>query len=89
MSPRNVYVTLLTKNSYLAGTLVLHYGLRAIKSKYPLVAMVTPSLPADARTIVQEQGIQLREVESLKPDPSKHSFNPYDARFENVWTKLR
>ncbi|KAF8622224.1 hypothetical protein AX15_007165 [Amanita polypyramis BW_CC] len=87
MNPRNAYVTLLTKDSYLAGTLVLHYGLRAVKSKYPLVAMVTSSLPEDVRTIVQEQGIQLREVEPLKSAAS--NFNPYDKRFENVWTKLR
>lgn len=83
------YVTLLTQQSYLPGALVLNYGLRSVKSKYALVAMATPSLSTDARNVLQKQGIILREVESLKPDACKHNLNPYDARFEDTWTKLR
>ena len=90
MSKRqHAYVTLLTNNSYLAGILVLNCGLRAVNSKYPLVAMVTPSLPADARSVMRGQGIVLREVESLKPNAGKHDLNAYDVRFSETWTKLR
>ncbi len=83
------YVTLLTRQSYLPGALVLGYGLRSVKSKYDLVAMITPSLSTDVRNILQKQGIILREVESLKPDAGKHNLNHYDSRFEDTWTKLR
>ena len=83
------YVTLLTSPSYLAGALVLAYGLRAVKSKHVLVAMVTPSLSTDARNILHKHGVILREVESLKPNANKHHLNPYDSRFEDTWTKLR
>jgi hypothetical protein len=88
-SRKAAYVTLLTKQSYLPGVLVLGYGLRSVRSKYALVAMVTPSLSTDARNILQKQGIILREVESLKPDDGRYDLNPYDSRFEDTWTKLR
>lgn len=81
-------MTLLTNNSYLAGALVLDHGLRAVKSKYPLVTMVTASLPADARIIVQKRGIILRDVELLRPNGGNY-LDPYDRRFEDTWTKLR
>ncbi|KAF8640458.1 hypothetical protein AX17_000122 [Amanita inopinata Kibby_2008] len=90
MHPRNAaYVTLLTKQSYLTAALVVDYGLRAVKSKYPLVAMVTSSLPEDARIVLQRRGIVVREVETLKPQAVAHQLHPHDARFEDTWTKLR
>ncbi|KAK2461820.1 hypothetical protein APHAL10511_006283 [Amanita phalloides] len=88
-SRKAAYVTLLTRETYLAGALVLNHGLRAVKSKYALVAMITPSLPADARIILLKHSIHLREIEPLKPGASKHSLDPYDTRFEDTWTKLR
>ncbi|KAG5718848.1 hypothetical protein E4T56_gene6329 [Termitomyces sp. T112] len=83
------YVTLLTKTSYLAGTLVLDHGLRAVASKYPLVVMVTPSLPLEARDVLRMRGILTREVDSLQPREGSHSLAAHDARFADTWTKLR
>ena len=89
MSRKAAYVTLLTETSYLAGTLVLHHGLRAVNSKYPLVVMVTPSLPSEARKVLHMRGILTREVESLQPREGSHALASHDARFADTWTKLR
>ncbi|KAG5648093.1 hypothetical protein DXG03_007128 [Asterophora parasitica] len=89
MSRKAAYVTLLTKTSYLAGTLVLDYGLRAVNSEYPLVVMVTPSLPKDARDVLQKRGILTREVDTLEPETGAHTLAAHDARFADTWTKLR
>ncbi|KAF8078497.1 glycosyltransferase family 8 protein [Lyophyllum atratum] len=80
MSPNAAYVTLLTKTSYLAGTLVLDYGLRTVNSKYPLVVMVTLSLPTDARDVLRKRGIPIREVDTLQPQEGVHSLAVHDAR---------
>ncbi|KAG5654789.1 hypothetical protein H0H81_003797 [Sphagnurus paluster] len=88
MSPKAAYVTLLTKTSYLAGTIVLDYGLRSVNSKYPLVVMVTPSLPQDAINILEKRGIKTRNVNSLEPKPGVHTLAGHDARFADTWTKL-
>lgn len=89
MSPNGAYVTLLTKTSYLPGTLVLDYGLRAVDSKYPLVVMITPSLPEEARTVLEKRGIKTREVQTLQPEEGVHSLAAHDVRFADTWTKLR
>ncbi|TFK43723.1 glycosyltransferase family 8 protein [Crucibulum laeve] len=89
MASRCAYVTLLTKSSYLPGTLVLDYGLRAVGSKYPLVVMATPALPAEARKVLHKCGIPIREVNTLIPEEGAHTLNNHDARFADTWTKLR
>jgi len=89
MNSRFAFVTLLTKISYLPGTLVLDYGLRAVSSRYPLVVMVTPSLPDEARTALRSRGILMREVQPLRPLQGVHTLVAHDARFADTWTKLR
>lgn len=89
MTVKAAYVTLLTKTSYLPGTLVLDHGLRAVESKYPLVVMITSSLPEDARNVLQKRGILTREVETLQPGEGAHTLATHDARFADTWTKLR
>ncbi|KAI5897609.1 glycosyltransferase family 8 protein [Schizophyllum commune H4-8] len=81
------YATLLTKEAYLAGVLVLEQGLRAVGSKYPLVVMVTPALPAAARRVLTKRGIPMRDIEGLYPAVARHTLA--DARFEETWTKLK
>lgn len=83
------YVTLLTKAAYLPGALVLHQCLVSVQAKYPLVIMVTPSLPEDVRSVVRNAGIAMREVDSLHPEDGIHSLAEHDARFGDTWTKLR
>lgn len=89
MSPNYAYVTLLTQTSYLAGVLVLDQSLRSVGSKYPLVVMVTPSLPDDVRAVLRKRRIRTRDVDSLQPPDRNHSLAEHDIRFADTWTKLR
>ncbi|RDB29377.1 Galactinol synthase 2 [Hypsizygus marmoreus] len=89
MTLKAAYVTLLTKTSYLPGTLVLDHGLRSVQSRYPLVVMVTPSLPKGARDVLERRGIKIREVDTLKPEEGAHKLAAHDERFADTWTKLR
>ncbi|KAJ7070910.1 glycosyltransferase family 8 protein [Mycena amicta] len=86
MAPR-AFVTLLTQQSYLAGTLVLDEGLRESASKYPLVVMVTPDLPQAARHVLEKRGIPVRDIKPLRPEDGVNTL--VDARFHETWTKLR
>jgi len=88
MDPGCAYVTLLTKSSYLAGVLVLNHSLRQVDAGYPLVVMVTPSLPEEARGLLRNCAIRTREVASLYP-PVQHTLADHDSRFADTWTKLR
>ena len=44
MNKKFGYVTLATTKEYLRGALFLHYSLKAVKSKYPLVVLITEDL---------------------------------------------
>lgn len=83
------YVTLLTKPSYLAGALVLHKSLVDVHSKYPLVIMVTPTLPSEVKDLLRKRGIAMTELDSLHPTEGSHILSEEDARFADTWTKLR
>ncbi|KAF8607263.1 nucleotide-diphospho-sugar transferase [Ceratobasidium sp. AG-I] len=89
--PRSAFVTLLTKPSYLPGVLVLHDSLvsNPVDSAYPLIVMVTPSVPPESREILRLRGIKIRPVEPMGPEPGKWSVAPSDSRFIDAWTKLR
>jgi hypothetical protein len=89
MNPNYAYVTLLTQASYLAGVLVLDQSLRSVGSQYPLVVMVTPSLPDDVRAVLRKRRIRTRDVDSLQPPDRNHTLAEHDVRFADTWTKLR
>lgn len=98
MTLKAAYVTLLTKTSYLPGTLVLAHSLRNTPpegpqgyagSKYPLIVMVTPQLPQEAREVLSKENIVTRDVQSLQPAEGAHKLASHDARFADTWTKLR
>ncbi|CCM00892.1 uncharacterized protein FIBRA_02938 [Fibroporia radiculosa] len=89
MSRKAAYATLLTRASYLPGALVLHYCLISVGSKYPLVVMVTPSLPQDARDVLKKRGILIVDVDHLQPEKGTHKLEEHDLRFGDTWTKLR
>lgn len=82
------YVTLLTKNAYLPGTLIVDQCLRYVGSQYPLVAMVTPTLPQEARDVLKKKGITIKDVDPLHPGGT-HQLAVHDSRFADTWTKLR
>jgi len=89
MSYNLAYVTLLTAPSYLPGTLVLELTLRLVGSKYPLVVMVTPGLPQDARDVLKRRGIRTKEIDHLQPEEGTYHLGGHYSRFKDTWTKLR
>lgn len=89
MSPNAAYVTLLTKDAYLPGTLVVDQCLRSVGSKYPLVVMVTPTLSQEARVLLKKKGIVMKNVDPLLPSDGVHKLAAHDSRFADTWTKLR
>jgi hypothetical protein len=83
------YVTLLTKNTYLPGTLILHKSLVDTGAKYPLVVMVTDGLPPDGLGVLKRRGIDFVVIERLHPEEGTHTLASHDVRFADTWTKLR
>lgn len=89
MSRNAAYVTLLTRENYLPGALVVDHCLKAVHSKYPFVVMITPELSQRARDVLTKRGITVREIQSLQPSSGSHTLATHDARFADTWTKLR
>ena len=83
------YVTLLTRESYLAGTLVLNHSLLSVGSKYELIVMVTPELSLRARDVLSKEGVRMKDITRLDPTEGAHQLAAHDARFGDTWTKLR
>jgi hypothetical protein len=88
MTRNAVYATLLTKDSYFPGVLVLERSLKSVQSQYPLVVLVTPSLPQHTRDALSRRKIQTREIQPLKPENGP-VLAGHDARFADTWMKLR
>ena len=84
---RGAFVTLLTKPSYLAGTLVVDYGLRKVNSKYPFVAMISSDLPQTCVDILKLRGIETVPIQRLTPK-SMHNGIIKEERFRDTWCKL-
>ncbi|KAI0257592.1 glycosyltransferase family 8 protein [Lactifluus subvellereus] len=88
MSRKAAYVTLLTRDSYLPGALTLHYSLKSVRSRYPLVVLFTPSLPQRTREALIRRNVQLREIQPLQPEDG-YVLAKQDERFADTWSKLR
>lgn len=89
MSRKAAYVTLLTKDSYLPGALTLNYSLKSVQSQYPLVVLVTSTLPQHTKAALNRCGIPFREIQPLQPEDRQYVPAEYDERFADTWTKLR
>ncbi|KAG6002950.1 hypothetical protein E4U21_002478 [Claviceps maximensis] len=81
-----VWVTLITNASYLPGLLTLAHSLGAVGTKYPLLALYTPSLPPSALSALAARKIPSLAVPFLSPRSGKHY--DLDPRFNDCWTKL-
>ncbi|KAG6099629.1 hypothetical protein E4U31_004311 [Claviceps sp. LM219 group G6] len=81
-----VWVSLITNAAYLPGLLTLAHSLRAAHSKYPLLALYTPSLSPSALSAIQARKIPCLAVPFLAPRSGKRYDQ--DPRFNDCWTKL-
>jgi inositol 3-alpha-galactosyltransferase len=88
----NAYATLITRDSYLPGVIILAYTLKRNSSIYPLVVLYTPNLPKDAKRLLELEAPKcnmiLRECQHLLP-PEGVKMTLIAERFADTWTKLR
>ena len=87
------WVTLLTRPSYLPGVITLAWSLSTHATAYPLVVLITPSLP---QLCVRALELESHHNSLLVIHPIDPLVLPQDrettliaARFEDTWTKLR
>ena len=80
------YVTfLLTTPSYLPGILVLAHSLEKVKSSYPLIVAINPTLPDEARQVLESYGLNTILVQPLLP---VGRVTTIAERFVDTWTKV-
>ncbi|KAI0068396.1 nucleotide-diphospho-sugar transferase [Artomyces pyxidatus] len=89
MSVNAAFVTLLTKDAYLPGALVVDACMKAVGSKYPFVVLATPTLSQEVRDVLKRRNVPIREIQGLYPQEGAHSLAAHDERFADTWTKLR
>ena len=92
-SPKRAWVTLLTRSSYLPGVITLAHSLSLHCTKYPLIVLVTPTLPQSSLRVLEIESHynNLLVIHSIKPllPPTNQKTTLIAARFEDTWTKLR
>jgi alpha-N-acetylglucosamine transferase len=92
LQKRYAYATLITRQSYLAGVIILAHTLRKYGSRYPLVVLYTPNLPAAAVRALEleanKTNIIPQKCDFLLP-PAGIKVTLIAERFEDTWTKLR
>ncbi|KAM0344638.1 hypothetical protein ACHAPU_007412 [Fusarium lateritium] len=81
-----VWTTLITNTDYLPGLLTLEHSLRAVNSRYPLVALYTDSFPLEGHAALRARGIATQHIPYLLPTKGKDFTN--DPRFYDCWSKL-
>lgn len=79
--------TLCNGDGYVPGVEALGKSLDRSNTVHPKIVMVTPDVPASARSLLWSQGWEIRDVEPLK-NPSVSEQRLF-ARFANTFTKLQ
>lgn len=80
------WVTLLTKQTYLPGLVILDDSLRKVASKFPLLVLYTSSLEPEAISTMEKLGIRHQYCEYICPPKG---ISHIAERFVDTWTKLR
>ena len=90
---KRAWVTLLTRSSYLPGVITLAWSLHTHVTAYPLIVLITPSLP---QSCIRALELESKHNPLLIIHPVDPLMLPQDrkttviaARFEDTWTKLR
>lgn len=92
-APKRAWVTLLTRSSYLPGVITLAHSLYLHGTAYPLIVLVTPSLPASSVHALELESTynSVLKVHPIEPLllPNNLKTTLIASRFEDTWTKLR
>lgn len=84
---KKVWTTLVTNTKYLEGVLTLHFALRKVGSKYPLVVLYTDNFPPEGHAELDRRGIYKKHIAYLLP--TEHKDYSSDPRFYDCWSKLQ
>lgn len=92
-APKRAWVTLLTRSSYLPGVITLSWSLFNHATAYPLVVLITPSLPQSCVRALELESthnslLRIHPIEPLVLHQNRKT-TLIAARFEDTWTKLR
>lgn len=87
--PDKIWTTLLTRESYIPGVLVMAKSLQNVGSKYPFVVMITSSLEQSAKDTLAKHSIPTYDIENLSPKSLAEKTYGADHRFKDTWTKLQ
>ena len=88
--PRAAWVTVLTNHAYSLGVVALANSLSEAETRFPLVVLVTDSVPASARQRCSAAGCDVRDIERLSlPDGVGGGPAYACAHFADCWHKLR
>lgn len=90
---KRAWVTLLTQPSYLPGVITLAYSLFTHATAYPLLVLVTPSLPQSCLRALELESshnplLVVHPIEFLTL-PQDRETTLIAERFQDTWTKLR
>ena len=83
---KGAFATLLSRPSYLPGTVILDYSLKQVQSRYPLVVMVSAELPQECLNVLAFRGIRTMPISRLAPKIQTTAVT--DERFPDTWCKL-
>ena len=88
--PRAAWATVLTNSAYSLGVVALANSLSEAETEFPLVVLVTDSVPAIARERCSAAGCDVRDIERLSlPDGVGGGPAYACAHFADTWHKLR
>lgn len=89
-----MYITLITKPSYLAGAIILAFSLQRSASRFPLVVLYTEALGENATELLKGEAkrntiLLPLKVEPLDPPTEFRKPEMLATRFSDTFTKLR
>ncbi|KAH6684216.1 hypothetical protein B0J14DRAFT_664025 [Halenospora varia] len=88
---KRAWVTLLTRQSYLLGAVMLAHSLHKQSSRYPLIILYTLTLPSDLISLLEREASLSNSI--LLPTKILHPKGEREEliaeRFKDTWTKLR
>ena len=88
------YITLLTNDNYFQGVVLLNETLRKVKSKYPLICMITEDISQDIKSLLVKLGVIVKEIDKVVINNNliEHNKSIDESQatvWENVYSKFR
>ena len=87
------YVTLLTDDSYINGIILLTESLKKVKTKYPLLVLITEDVSDPGLEMLNQLKVQYKQVDKISVSEyiQRHNdqINPqFAATWKHCWTKF-